>query len=1428
MTTTRDNPEVKLSDNTDYVQSLVGGHFADDNPYVQSLRVDDNQKSLRKVDKASDALAHDEPIDDVPNKVDSSTIESIDHSDVEKAEGERKKVSLGTLDSVLGMNRSDLIPKTIAQTSKEYAESAKRAGQAVAPQMARNYLTPGAHNLTDRELLDVSIDDYTLNSQAKVLDQQGGVATGKDILNMMVVPDQSYNVSKVTGADWFTSQEGLQSMADSREALLPDQRLLFDQNLKKSLDGVESSEVQKYTELLDFMGKNPHASSDQIVEKLFLISDLAAVGKGLVTGSKAFNKMRQLSKLHDHYTAAKAAELASHDGVAEETGIPKVDAAMSGNPLKEDLKDSTLKGTTVSGSSETRTRVQDVDRALDQINSIQGVQILPNERELNDMVSKWDKIYNEMDNVESAHVTKNVDGVSIEYKTPEGTFNKHVEYRTDDFGGFVDKSFGLPKTSTRYVWSPKFLHGEDSKELVDAAVIGHFKKTKTIAMYNKALKSARKGLNRKSLRKVNELMSSLNGKDIDASYQTLVHTGIGGKFLSPKEADSLLAIRRVFDHMHEVNNSTLRREMELQNLRETHVAGENHYAKSYEDAQSAQQAYRLDVDNNQVAVYFEGNTGSVSDLDNDKIKEMYDQGYRMVKSSSKDKYGWFKDDSENRSRYAMVMRDDVKELPDKVLPYIPNYVPRLREEANFFIRQKVPMQVNGNNLEGLRTVAWAKTKSQAEEWLALQEKATTGKFDRGSWTIDPDRKVGVDTAGESDTVRMNGGMYRGSRSQTGLVYAGDNTSDEGVVDALHTLQGAIRYTADRMNLSEVRQTLRHRWLQDASSIDKEVTKVPWSKARSLIKDSDASPQLKSKLLASHDQITNVSGIPSRSEQEMQGIIRAIGESFDNRGMERLAKYFYKNSDKSPLGMLKGGAFHMMLGMFNPAQYLVQMMGGAVAVGANPASFTKALPRIMAAGLTDTIDDSILHGKALKALAKGDKMFEGMTDDVEFWRRSGMYESVLKNNADFDSSGRFMPLDAGAIRRGWSKLGDLSTLPYEAGELASSRISFFTALEHYKSLMGDKWMYSEENLQKVVSRAESYRLNMSSANKAEYQKGLMSLPTQFKSTYTRSMEVFMGKDFSMAEKSRIALSQVALFGAAGVPIFSYFKDNIAKALLPDNPTPEDELMISKGSAGWLINGVWNVDAEVSDRLSMAGDIVQDVQDTFFSKQTFLKSFFGASFTSTDKATSALMNMMAIGKLVIDDESMNSLDKMGFMSKQLSLQLANIPTSSRRLLEAWVLQTHKEVRDSNGVSLYQIAQQDYNLRTVIARAMGFSSQETNDIYETNQGNYARSDKVKDLAKTYTGMINNMMVGIDAQDEEGVEAMQHVLSMLHTGIKNDSDREAITEAIMGNLKGRDLKDKVISQWLENHVSDLLSAKAYIFPTGEKEVRRVESGKR
>ena len=454
-------------------------------------------------------------------------------------------------------------------------------------------------------------------------------------------------------------------------------------------------------------------------------------------------------------------------------------------------------------------------------------------------------------------------------------------------------------------------------------------------------------------------------------------------------------------------------------------------------------------------------------------------------------------------------------------------------------------------------------------------------------------------------------------------------------------------------------------------------------------------------------------------------------------------------DKSAVDVMKGTTFNLTLGMYNMVQIPVQLFGASVAVSINPVAATKALPRWLMASSLDFVTSEKTAKTFLNKIAKENNIdVKFLFQDYQAWRKSGMYESVVRGSADASSMANRLPYDAGFLRRGFNRFVEVGQTPYRMGELSNMRISFFTALEREKSLKGKSFLYDDATIARVVSRAEQYRLNMSGANKAAFQKGIWALPTQFKQIYTKYMESMFGSHFTGKEKARLAVGQMALFGAAGVPIMNHFTDETMHnvfGLETGDLTAEQLTLAKRGAMGWLLNHELDIDALVAGRLTVSADVIEDVRRAFMDERTpMFKSMLGASFTSGDKILDFFSNSVLAGNMIIDeylDDTEGLHPKTKEAAYMMAESLLEIPGSSRKWLAAKYL-SEGLVRKSDGTPLYNT---NPELRDIIARAVGFGSQESDDLYKLSQADFKRKDKIRAFTDFYISMLYRMDYGI-----------------------------------------------------------------------------------
>lgn len=1392
-----------------------------ENPYDELKSVSDgNQRAQKLIDLGAESLAYGEGFDSLDNRINSASIPEIEDDTVRRAGAEASIINRQVVEST-SWHAPELLPTALEKYQANMEQQRQEAEGVLRYEIANIRNTPGSEGLTQDEVIELAIRDKTKNMYAKILDEQGGVDFGLDMLNMVLIPDESYNWSQLADkGNWFTSYQSMEEMAKTRANLPPMERIKFDEELGKQLEGLESSEIQQFTTFLALYGEDPFAFATQAAEKVELATLFTKVGSSLVKGLRTLNKAKQLAKIGDVQTASVASHAAgANPDVAKAIGMPQADAAISGTPLKEMVKD-TFNGSLDVPSGVVRQNTTELHDILKEIDEVVGLKPHLSESELRDVAAKWKS---EVGDAFGGVKVERMDDQTLRLTSETNPdINIGIDYVLDDLGGYVEKESSMLDVAGRWVISPKARFDLDKADLVEAPVLGEMRTSKAANLYTQAITKALKPIrgSKASMDKVNRLLLDLNGKDVDTSRRALVHEGVGGIKLTEKEYQAWKGVRDVFDHAYNVNDSTMRREMQLRNIQHVALGTDEYYVHHYDTLEKAVKRVRADESGTFYALE-KGENGSYAPkiFKPDELDELYGSGKRLVEVDGDNKYGWFQSFNGDHAKYAVVDANDVKAPPRHVLNKVPNYVPTERDAAKYFVKKKTRITVNGQPSDVYVTKAWAKTEKDA---LAWRDKILKGsKDDPDNWEVVFDREAPNTMGSDSDTIRLQGGMYRGSRNSTGLAYAGEDSPE--LRNAFGALQRYTNYTADKMAMSEIRLVAKKRWYNDASLIDPRIAGLNWKEALGAVKESTASTRVKSKLIGIHNQISHFSRIPTESEQKYTGARYALAKAFDRRGKENIAKYLYDDGSilaASPVTRLKSGAFHMLLGTFNLSQFVVQFLGATVAAGANPVAFTKAVPKLLATSFIDAAGANRKEALAMIKYLRSKKLIgEGMEADWEFWNRSGYRESVLRTNGELDAAGNFAPLERNAVMNLVDKGLDLGTKPYQVGELSNMRVSFYTALEMVKKQRGKAFTYSDADLRAVVSRAENYRLNMSNANKADYQKGLASLPTQFKSIYTKFAEVLVKDWFSPRERAGILAMQVGLYGATGVPILNHFSDAIADAFTDENSSPAERTLAKRGAMGWAVNDFLDIDAAVSGRVAVAGDLIQEMMNLFDSDVPAYKTAIGASFTTGDRAVDFINNMMFAGRVMWEAEDLDATT-VSAVATLMGQSLLEVPTSTRRAVEAYYLYTYNSL-NVGGRQMWQFAESEVGMEDVIARAFGFSSQELEDVYNVAKSMQGRKEAVRAKAQMAVSLMGRLMYAVEDQDEVAVKHAQLALNAVMGDIKNGNDVKQILEQINKELQGKDFRGRTYQQWIDNYNSELLDATGRMFIYGQNKLQ-------
>ena len=256
----------------------------------------------------------------------------------------------------------------------------------------------------------------------------------------------------------------------------------------------------------------------------------------------------------------------------------------------------------------------------------------------------------------------------------------------------------------------------------------------------------------------------------------------------------------------------------------------------------------------------------------------------------------------------------------------------------------------------------------------------------------------------------------------------------------------------------------------------------------------------------------------------QKLADSIYKKYGDKGYTLVEPYLMHRT-KDPVQFMRSAAFHTKLGLFNPVQLFLQAQTMThIYALAGPKHATKAMFSATAGAWSRFTDQpGVMNG--LAKLAQMDP--HHFKESVEAYRRTGMNTvggevSVLD---DF--------LDPNTVQTGVGKFFELGRKPFDQGERLVRDVAWHASYNIWREANPTARL-TDEVIKGLVTQADTYTVNMTRASNAMWQKGLLSIPTQFFAYQVRLMEQMLGKRLTPYEKARAFLTYSTVYG---VPVSS---------------------------------------------------------------------------------------------------------------------------------------------------------------------------------------------------------------------------------------------------------------------------------------------------
>jgi hypothetical protein len=271
------------------------------------------------------------------------------------------------------------------------------------------------------------------------------------------------------------------------------------------------------------------------------------------------------------------------------------------------------------------------------------------------------------------------------------------------------------------------------------------------------------------------------------------------------------------------------------------------------------------------------------------------------------------------------------------------------------------------------------------------------------------------------------------------------------------------------------------------------------------------------------------GTHSDAQKAFQNMRQKIVDSVYELGGQQWSDPFSKaligdgnKAGLDPTSTLRKWTYQLRLGFLNPVPMFQNAVAAGNAIAISPqhgfqgfaAAFAQQNLRI-----ADTPQMRALLSKQISASGGNPKMFLEAWDE---FKKTGA--RVVGNEHTFkDDNG-----DVRIAEKGLNWVLDKGTMFFKQGELIARMTAWNTAFREFRTA-NPNVLITDGIRAKILDRADTMNAMMTRASHANYQQGILSVPTQFWSYSSRMMEMTFGKKLTTAEKLRLVAWNSAMYG-----------------------------------------------------------------------------------------------------------------------------------------------------------------------------------------------------------------------------------------------------------------------------------------------------------
>lgn len=800
--------------------------------------------------------------------------------------------------------------------------------------------------------------------------------------------------------------------------------------------------------------------------------------------------------------------------------------------------------------------------------------------------------------------------------------------------------------------------------------------------------------------------------------------------------------------------------------------------------------------------FYNASTGkAMNKVNKETLDAMLNQGYRIFRMNSDEKAF-----EASATQYLLVKNKEVNVNPlrSRVLPYIAGG--RRRYSGNHFIKQGR----TGTTSEGVgfvkrsKTLAVTQTAKEANEFAEAMNNALTAykQADEGiitrsdatrviqtnmsKWnniasfedvkrlldegTLNLHDKVeavqdGGVLSGVRDFVNKNSGnllfnkedLVEADSIQRMIYEGGSNRSGRG--QHLHDLNGQRAPLLDPTG--SVQKTLNQASYNITAAQFKDRAVTDWfTKYKSVLEPSQvrtphghfANPnyikpanadqrRVVNEAIATKAVVDRLLGTPTPGEEALQNLMRRAGDFVDGRRVPLLNSK--KISDFKPAEFLKSFAFNAYLGMLNIGQIILQssaLVNASALMGVHRAPKAVGGAMLMRAALLKS-DSSTLDFIASKAALMGwDKSeFKTIFNDLKNSHKMSMKQSIT--DVDFAANS----ISGGKIKR----VLDWGQTPFMKIESFNRTVSFIGARLKWSADTGKKAMISEADRGAVSLMADTFAGSMTKASASNWQKGIVSVPTQFMGYMARVFEMLLWEKLGGSQNIN-GFQRTALWTAL---VSTWGIDGLAGEGTGEQLTKHAEWMPAEMKRviqdGWLDSALFSLIGSETNFNERMGPTFRNnlIADILSEESSAVELMFGPSGQLIGKTYGGVAEWVSRSLNVLSSPQYTTAD--AFVTALEGLDPTIIKSWSDLRKAEFALRTGHYL-DSRG----DVVLSNLNTFESVMIGMGFKPQSIADVYLNQTLVRDEENRINEAVKDLKPYVNKWIRGEDGMTDDKLQ--------------------------------------------------------------------------